>query len=178
MGFNPVNELKNAANGLSSGLSSLGSSVSGSIDQITDSSGDLFRAVGRGDLKSAGSDFFAINTETANILGLGHQNVTFDACKSTHSCCDRKSFRQMKPGISCRQFNVLFEHIFSWQVAQEFAELGCVFQTRQKCIAGLVRELALWAKNVLILQWLNSMEAICATQETVEDRKQNIHLSS
>lgn len=54
-------------------------SVSTSFDQLSDSTGDFLRSSLRGDIVGASEDLFSISTETTNILGLGTQNITFDA---------------------------------------------------------------------------------------------------
>ena len=64
---------------ISSGAASHTSSLEASVDQIVDSGGDFFRAVGRGDLGGAGSDLLAIGAEATNIMTGGTMNVGFNA---------------------------------------------------------------------------------------------------
>lgn len=56
-------------------------SVETSLGQVVDSGGDFFRAVGRGDLGSAGSDLLSIGAEATNIMTGGTLNVGFDALR-------------------------------------------------------------------------------------------------
>lgn len=58
------------------------SSVSSSFDQLSDSTGDFIRSSLRGDIIGASEDLASISTETTNILGLGTQNITFDALRA------------------------------------------------------------------------------------------------
>lgn len=56
-------------------------SVAASADQLADSTGDLLRSSLRGDIVGIGEDLLSISTETTNILGVGTQNLTFDAVR-------------------------------------------------------------------------------------------------
>lgn len=56
-------------------------SAKDSVDQIADSTGDFLRASARGDIIGASEDLASISTETMNVLGIGTQNLTFDALK-------------------------------------------------------------------------------------------------
>jgi len=56
-------------------------SIGASTEQIVDSGGDFFRAVGRGDWESAGNDLLAIGAESANILSGGTNNLVFNTLR-------------------------------------------------------------------------------------------------
>lgn len=60
---------------------SVGDSIRNSADQIVNSGGDFFRAIGRGDFAGAGEDLLSIGWETTNLITDGALNISADAIK-------------------------------------------------------------------------------------------------
>lgn len=76
---NIIKEIDNLGKSLDDGTRAFGESIVTSGEQILDSGGDFFRAVGRGDWEGAGSDLLAIGAEATNIITGGTLNIGFSA---------------------------------------------------------------------------------------------------
>lgn len=73
--------VEDTVSGASDAISSGVGSITNSVDQIVDSGGDFFRAVGRGDLSGAGNDLLSMGWETTNLMLGGAPNLAADAVK-------------------------------------------------------------------------------------------------
>jgi len=84
--------MSSAAEDVGSGFKSLGDTATGvadafsesitdSIQGISDSGGDMIRAIGRGDVGGALNDFLSINADVWNLASFGTLNASIDAFK-------------------------------------------------------------------------------------------------